>query len=98
MPGPRFQIYDDLEGILWNSASEIQPAVNILVVNSGKHFIHQELFAVHRSGTSVCRVTRRAHPLEVTHHIARNFGMDLCALRSEKRPRHSTDNGLGKVI
>ncbi len=79
-------------------ADEIQPAIHILLVDPGKHFVHQKLLAVHGARAPVSRVTRRPQPLEVAHHVACNSGMDIGALRRERRPRHSPSDRLRQII
>ncbi len=95
---PRLHIDYQFENVVWNSAQEIQPPIHILLVDPRIHAIEQKLLAMHRPRAMVGRIARRAHPLEVTHHVAANARMNVCRLWRKRRTTSAARNRLRQII
>ena len=95
---PRLQVHDQIKLHIWNRCGKIQSPVNKRAVDPGINRIQQELFSVHRARTLIGGVDSRSHPLEVANHVARNAGMNVSGLRSERWPHFAGRDGLGQVI
>src|SRR5205814_5722679 len=95
---PRFQIYDNFKLTVRDFFGKIHAAINVLLVDSGVNGLKQEYFSVHRAGAAVGGVMGGTHPLEVTHQLTINSGVDIVSLGNERRLYGSTDDWLCQVI